>query len=144
METILVLIKPDGVARNLIPEILHRFQQAGLKIEKMKMGTADEGLATKHYVDLKDRQDIYWRNVNTLQEGPLVAVVFSGRNAILRARVTCGATEPIHGAQPGTIRGDFGNDTIHDADSEKRGLENLVHASDSAATAAREITLWFP
>jgi nucleoside-diphosphate kinase len=139
-----VLIKPDGVRRGLIPEILSRFQKAGLAIVKIQSGVADEDLAAKHYSNLAGRPEgIMERNVAFISSAMTVAVILEGREAVARVRATCGTTEPLNAA-PGTIRGDFGNDTFALANAQDRGLENLVHASDSPESARNEISLWFP
>ncbi len=138
------LLKPDAVRRRLIPEILDRFQKAGLEIIKIQSGFCDEDIAFQHYADLADRGNgIMDRNAHFISSGMTVALILEGNNAVARARATIGSTEPLK-ASPGTIRGDFGSDTIGDADRERRGLENLVHASDSDKSAKSEIKLWFP
>ena len=139
-----VLLKPDAVRRRLIPEILDRFQKAGLDIIKMQSGQCDDDLALKHYANLAERgAGIMERNAEFISSGMTVALILEGANAVARVRATIGATEPLK-ACPGTIRGDFGSDTILDANLGNRGLENLVHASDSDESAKAEIKLWFP
>jgi nucleoside-diphosphate kinase len=139
-----VLLKPDALRRRLIAEILDRLQKAGLDVIKIQSGHCDEETAFKHYANLADRgAGIMERNAHFISSGTTVALILEGPNAVARARATIGSTEPLKAA-PGTIRGDLGSDTIADANKEDRGLENLVHASDSDESAQAEIKLWFP
>ena len=130
-ERTLVLIKPDGVQRLLTGRILTRYEDRGLKIVGLKMVDVSRNLAERHYAIHRERP-FYGSLVDFITSAPLVAAVLEGPNAIGIVRAMNGATRPNE-ALPGTIRGDFALETA----------QNLVHASDSAETAATEITLWF-
>ena len=131
MERTFVMIKPDGVQRGLIGEIIHRFERRGLKIVGMKFVHVSQELAEKHYAVHKGRP-FYDSLISYITSGPVVAMVLEGTNAISVARNTMGATNPADAA-PGTIRADFGIEIGR----------NLVHGSDGPETAAFEIGLWF-
>ena len=130
-ERTVVLVKPDGVQRLLTGRILARFEERGLKLVGLKLVRADRSLAERHYAAHRDRP-FFGGLVEFITSGPLVAAVLEGPNAITVVRAMNGATRPQEAA-PGTIRGDFALETA----------QNLVHASDSADTAAAEIDLWF-
>ncbi len=136
-----VLIKPDGVYRGLIGEIIKRFEQRGLKIIGLKMVWVDEEHAGKHYEEHKGKP-FYQGLIDYLTEGPVVAMVIEGANAIENVRKIIGSTEPKK-SMPGTIRGDFAHISYERADSVGKPLKNLIHASDSPESAEREIKLWF-
>ncbi|AXE39156.1 nucleoside-diphosphate kinase [Acidipropionibacterium virtanenii] len=128
----LVLLKPDAVKRHLIGEIIGRYEARGLKVLAMQMRTIDGDLAKAHYAEHIGRE--YYQGLEDfITSGPLVAMVLEGRKAIQVVRATNGRTDCADAA-PGTIRGDFGT----------QQRRNLVHASDSPESAAREIGLWFP
>ena len=129
----LVLLKPDAVERNLVGEILGRFEAKGLKIAAMELRKLDADTLARHYEDHKGK-GFYAELVTFMSRGPVVALALEGPEdtwEIVRAMM--GATNP-RTAAPGTIRGDLG--TIF--------TENLVHGSDSAASAARELEIFFP
>ena len=132
MEQTCIIIKPDSVKRNLVGEIIRRYERKGLQIVAMQMLTASRELAQAHYEDLKDSA-FFDELVDFMTSGPVVVMVLAGENAIRAARHLNGATNPLEAA-PGTIRGDYGLQIS----------ENVVHASDTPAAAAREIALWFP
>jgi len=132
MEKTLVLIKPDGVQRGLIGEIITRFERKGLKIDAMKLLTMSRKLAEEHYAEHVGKP-FYEKLVNFMTSGPIVAMVIEGREAIKVVRKLAGATDPVE-AEPGTIRGDFS--TLEPA--------NTLHASDSPEAAEREIKRFFP
>lgn len=130
-ERTLVLIKPDGVQRQLVGRILARYEERGLKIIGLKLVRVDRGLAERHYA--AHREKPFFRGlVDFITSAPLVALALDGPNAIAVVRAINGATRP-HEAAPGTIRGDFALETA----------QNLVHASDSPETAGDELGLWF-
>ncbi len=132
LERTLVLIKPDGVERGLIGEIVSRFEKKGFKIVEMKMFKMDRSLAEAHYEDHKGKP-YYEKLINYITSGKIVAMVLEGENAVEIVRMMIGKTSPLE-ALPGTIRGDFAlNVTI-----------NLVHASDSQESARKEINRFFP
>ena len=130
-ERTLILIKPDGVQRALIGKIVDRYEARGLRIVGMKMVHADRALAEQHYAVHREKP-FFGGLVDFITSGPLVALALEGPNAIVIVRAINGATRP-HEAAPGTIRGDFAIETA----------QNIVHASDSAETAAFELDLWF-
>ncbi|MFD4292578.1 nucleoside-diphosphate kinase [Rhodococcus sp. NPDC058532] len=132
-ERTLVLIKPDGVARNLIGDILARVERKGLSVAALEMRTADADVAGKHYAEHVERP-FYPGLLEFITSGPLVAAVVEGHRAIAAFRQIAGGTDPVEKAAPGTIRGDHALD----------GQQNLVHGSDSVESAEREIALWFP
>ena len=132
MEETLVLIKPDGVKRHICGEILTRYERKGLQIKPMKLLQAPNELAEEHYAEHKDKP-FFGELVDFITSGPVLAFVLAGKNAVTSVRNINGATNPID-ATPGSIRGDY----ALTMDS------NVVHASDSVESAAREIQLWFP
>ena len=143
IEETLVLIKPDALERGFTGEILRRFENAGLRIRNVRWVCPDLWLVQKHYADLQVKNPrAFDRNTRYLAGKNALALVLAGVNAIAKVRALIGPTEPA-GAPPGTIRGDLSSDTINRADSEDRGLHNLVHAADSRDSARSEIALWF-
>jgi nucleoside-diphosphate kinase len=140
----LVLIKPDGVERGLIGEIIKRFEQRGLKIVGMKMVRVTDDLAQRHYTkQIEDRHGKHVRDylVNYLSSGPIVAVVVQGSSAISTVRKIVGTTYP--GESPiGTIRGDFAHASRDYVKKNQMG-KNLIHASEDEEQAKNELALWF-
>ena len=132
METTYVMIKPDGVQRGLIAEILGRFERKGLKLVGLKSVVPSQETAEAHYEVLKERP-FYPGLIKFVTSGPVVCMAWSGKDAITVARTLIGSTNGRE-ASPGTIRGDFGMDM---------GF-NMIHGSDAAETAAFELGLWFP
>lgn len=132
MEETLVLIKPDGVKRQLCGEILSRYECKGLEIKAMKLLQTPQELAEEHYAEHKDKP-FFGELVDFITSGPVLAFILGGQNAVASVRAINGATNPLD-ATPGSIRGDY----ALTLDS------NVVHASDSAESAAREMKLWFP
>ena len=132
MERTLVLIKPDGVRRNIIGEVISRIERKGLKIVAMELRTLDEETAKAHYEEHVEKP-FFSSLVEFITGGPLVAMVVEGNRAIEAFRSLAGATDPVLAA-PGTIRGDYGLDV----------QANIVHGSDSTYSAEREIKIWFP
>lgn len=132
-ERTLVLIKPDGVERQLIGEIISRIERKGLTIRALELRTVGEELARQHYAE-HDGKPFFGSLLEFITSGPVVAAVVAGPRAIAAFRQIAGGTDPVDKATPGTIRGDFGLETQF----------NLVHGSDSAESADREIALWFP
>ena len=137
----LVLIKPDGVQRCLSGRIISRFEDVGIKIVGMKMVWVDKEFAKDHYFEHVEK-DFYKGLETVLTMGPVIAMVLEGVEAIPKVRKLVGSTEP-HSAEPGTIRGDFAHVSYGYADSNKLGIKNLIHASDSPKSAEKEIKLWF-
>lgn len=173
MERSFVMIKPDGVRRGLADEIIKRLTDAGLEITAKKEVQADRDLAYQHYADSDEwyfntgsktvakmgkrvlnifgteepiaiAKEVREWLANYLVAGPVVAMIVSGpEGTVQKIRDLAGNTGPEF-ADKGTIRGDLGTDTYLKANTEKRAIENLIHASESAIEAEREIKLWFP
>ena len=131
IEKTFILVKPDGVKKNLVGNILARFEAKGLKIVALKMIVAPKEVAEPHYAEHKEKP-FFGELVDFITSSPLVAAVIEGENAIKAVRQLNGATNPLE-AVPGSIRGDYAL-TIG---------ENIVHGSDSPEAAAREIANWF-
>lgn len=130
-ESTFIMIKPDGVERGLVGEIVGRFERKGLKLNEIRMLTFDEALARRHYVEHVDKP-FFPDLLEFITSGPVVAMEWHGENAISAARNLMGATDPAQAA-PGTIRADFGLVVT----------ENLIHGSDSPESAARELDIFF-
>jgi nucleoside-diphosphate kinase len=171
-ERTLVVVKPDGVQRSLIGEIIKRYERVGLKLVAMKMLIPTEDMATKHYYDVggdewieevgrkaaaaykkkgekspyKTHADNGWAvlkaNAKYLSAGPVVAMVWQGYEAVELVRKITGATAPLL-ADVGTIRGDLTLDSYALADTDQRSVRNLIHASGSTEEADKEIAIWF-
>jgi nucleoside-diphosphate kinase len=129
----LLLIKPDGVERRLIGEIIGRIERKGLTVAALEMRVVSDELARQHYAE-HDGKPFFGSLLEFITSGPLVAAIVEGPRAVAAVRQLAGATDPVDGAAPGTIRADFGLEVQF----------NLVHGSDSAESAKREIGLWFP
>jgi nucleoside-diphosphate kinase len=130
-ERTLVLIKPDGVQRQLIGRIVDRYEERGLKVVGLKLVQVDRPLAERHY-DAHREKPFFGGLVDFIVSAPLVALALVGPNAIMVVRAINGATRP-HEAAPGTIRGDYALETA----------QNIVHASDGPEAATAELALWF-
>jgi len=130
-ERTLVLVKPDGVQRQLIGRILARYEERGLKVVGLKLVLTSRDLAERHYAAHRERP-FFGSLVDFITSSPLVALALQGPNAIAVVRAINGATRP-HEAAPGTIRGDFALETA----------QNIVHASDGPDAAETELGLWF-
>ena len=141
IEKSLVIIKPDGVERSLVGEIINRFENTGLKIIGMKMVWIDKKFAEQHYSAHKSKP-FFKELVDFITEGPVVAVVFEGVHAVENVRRLVGSTSP-HESAPGTIRGDFAHISMAYASKKGLGGKNVVHASGSKKEADEEIKLWF-
>ncbi len=170
LEQTLVLIKPDGVARGLVGEIVSRFERIGLKITAMKMILPQHADVDRHYElteewmqavydkakkkyedlgqefpygDYKSYGESIKRGlVEFLKSGPIVALVLEGEQAVALVRKLVGATEPMSAA-PGTIRGDYSLDSYALSNTQNRPLRNLIHASGTVDEAKKEIVIWF-
>ena len=132
MERTLILVKPDAFARSLTGEVIARFERKGLRIAALKAMQVDRELAERHYAEHTDKP-FFGDLVEFITSGPLVAAVFEGHEAVVAARQVIGATNPLE-ASPGSIRGDYALEV----------QTNLVHGSDSAESAEREVGLFFP
>ncbi len=136
LEQTLVLVKPDGVARNLTGEIVRRIEAKGYQLIDIRLVTADRELLATHYAE-HEGKPFYEPLIQFMESGPIVAIRVSGHRVIEGFRSLAGTTDPTTAA-PGTIRGDLGRDWGLDVQ------QNLVHGSDSVETAERELALWFP
>jgi nucleoside-diphosphate kinase len=135
-EKTLILVKPDGVRRGLVGEIISRVETKGYVIDAVRMLQADAALLEKHYAEHVGKP-FYEPLVEFMMSGPIVAIVASGNRVIEGFRSLAGATDPTVAA-PGTIRGDLARD------QGTKVMQNLVHGSDSPESAAREIQIFFP
>ena len=137
----LVLVKPDGVARGIVGDIIKRFEQRGLKIVGLKLVKIDEDFSKEHYAAHIDKE--FYKGLETfIVSGPVVAMVVEGVDAIENVRKLAGATES-KSALPGTIRGDYSHVSYSHADERGISVKNVVHASGDAADAEKEVALWF-
>jgi nucleoside-diphosphate kinase len=132
-ERTLVLVKPDGVSRGLVGEVISRIERKGLTLAALELRHVSRELAEQHYAEHAERP-FFGSLVEFITGGPVVAIVVEGVRAIPAFRQLAGGTDPVEKAVPGSIRGDYGTEVQY----------NLVHGSDSADSAKREIDLWFP
>ncbi|MCY3538865.1 MAG: nucleoside-diphosphate kinase [Acidimicrobiia bacterium] len=130
-EETFVMVKPDGVRRGLVGEVISRFERKGLELRRLEMRVPDPSIAAVHYQE-HEGKPFYQSLLDFITSGPVVAMRWSGESAVAVARTLIGATNPVE-APPGTIRGDFGLEV----------QKNLVHGSDSPTSAARELAIWF-
>ena len=135
-EQTLILVKPDGVKRGLVGEVIARIERKGYKVTNLKMLTADRTLLAKHYAE-HEGKPFYEPLLEFMGSGPIVAMIAEGNRVIEGFRSLAGATDPTVAA-PGTIRGDLARD------QGTKVMQNLVHGSDSPESAAREIQIFFP
>ena len=131
-ERTLLLIKPDGVERRLVGEIVGRIERKGLTFAALELRNVGDELARRHYAE-HEGKPFFAPLLEFITSGPVVAAIVQGPRAVAAVRQLAGATDPVEKAAPGTIRGDFGLETQF----------NLVHGSDSPESAEREIALWF-
>ncbi|MGB3404144.1 MAG: nucleoside-diphosphate kinase [Microcoleaceae cyanobacterium] len=131
MERTFIAIKPDGVQRKLVGEVIRRFEAKGFTLVGLKLMQVSQELAEEHYSVHKERP-FFGGLIEFITSGPLVAMVWEGEGVVASARKIIGATNPLQ-AEPGTIRGDFGISVGR----------NLIHGSDATETAEQEIKLWF-
>jgi nucleoside-diphosphate kinase len=131
VENTYVMVKPDGVTRGLVGEVVGRLERKGLKLENMRMLTITEEMASRHYAEHTDKP-FFGDLVDFITSGPVVAMEWSGPDAVVVARNLMGVTNPVDAA-PGTIRGDYGLVIT----------ENIVHGSDSVESAERELGIFF-
>jgi len=135
-EKTLILVKPDGVARGLVGEVISRIEAKGYAIDSLRMLQADRSLLEQHYAEHIGKP-FYEPLVEFMMSGPIVAIVASGNRVIEGFRSLAGVTDPTVAA-PGTIRGDLARD------QGTKVVQNIVHGSDSPESAAREIQIFFP
>eukprot|EP00800_Vazella_pourtalesii_P020003 TRINITY_DN6950_c0_g1_i1.p1 TRINITY_DN6950_c0_g1~~TRINITY_DN6950_c0_g1_i1.p1 ORF type:complete len:180 (-),score=12.67 TRINITY_DN6950_c0_g1_i1:16-492(-) len=131
LERTYIMVKPDGVDRGLISDIMKRFEQRGYKLVALKMLKPKKDLLEKHYEDLKHKK-FFPELVRFMSSGPVVCMIWSGLNVVKTGRILLGETDPLD-SKPGTIRGDFCIDIGR----------NICHGSDSVESAEKEIALWF-
>ncbi|MEY3890132.1 MAG: nucleoside-diphosphate kinase [Actinobacteria bacterium] len=134
-EQTLILVKPDGVKRGLVGEVIARVERKGYKITNLRMLTADRNLLAKHYAE-HEGKPFYEPLMEFMASGPIVAMVAEGERVIEGFRKLAGATDPTT-AEPGTIRGDLARD------QGTKVVQNIVHGSDSPESASREIKIFF-
>jgi nucleoside-diphosphate kinase len=132
-ERTLVLVKPDGVSRGLVGEVISRIERKGLTLAALELRHVERSLAEQHYAE-HDGKPFFGSLLEFITSGPVVAIVVEGPRAIAAFRQLAGGTDPVEKAVPGSLRGDFGTEVQY----------NLVHGSDSTESAEREIKLWFP
>ena len=132
VESTFIMVKPDGVVRGLVGEVIGRLERKGLQLEAIRMLRVGVDLATSHYAEHVDKP-FFRELLSFITNGSVVAMRWSGESAVEVARTLVGATDPKKAA-PGTIRGDLALTITH----------NLVHGSDAPESAARELSLWFP
>jgi len=130
-ERTFVMVKPDGVRRRLVGEVIARLERKGYDIVEMRLFTIDEGLAGRHYAEHTEKP-FFSELVSFITSGPVVAMAVEGPEAVLGCRQIMGATKPLE-AVPGSIRGDYATEITF----------NIVHGSDSPESAARELELFF-
>jgi nucleoside-diphosphate kinase len=131
-ERTLVLVKPDGVSRGLVGEVIGRIERKGLTLAALELRNVERSVAEQHYAEHAERP-FFSSLLEFITSGPLVAMVVEGENAIAAFRQLAGATNPVQAAT-GSIRGDYAVEVQY----------NIVHGSDSPESAKREIDLWFP
>ena len=169
-EQTLVIVKPDGVQRGLIWDVIHRYEQCGLKLVGLKMLIPTKKLTLDHYsIDpdwaiksgtktfesykakglplpgkdpVEFAEGIRRKLMDFMSSGPVVAMIWQGMGAVAVVRKITGSTEPLTSA-PGTIRGDYTIDSYTSADADARAVRNIIHASGSVEEAAKEIPIWF-
>ena len=134
-EQTLILVKPDGVKRGLVGEVIARVERKGYKITNLRMLTADRNILAKHYAE-HEGKPFYEPLMEFMASGPIVAIVAEGERVIEGFRKLAGATDPTT-AEPGTIRGDLARD------QGTKVVQNIVHGSDSPESANREIKIFF-
>ncbi|GHF61898.1 nucleoside-diphosphate kinase [Amycolatopsis bartoniae] len=132
-ERTLVLVKPDGVKRGLVGEVVSRIERKGLSLAALELRTVERSIAEEHYAEHKEKP-FFGELLEFITSGPVVAIAVEGPRAITAFRQLAGGTDPVEKATPGTLRGDFALETQF----------NLVHGSDSPESAERELKLWFP
>lgn len=136
MQETLFIIKPDGVKRGLVGEVLRRIERRGFRLTRLEMRQADKNILARHYEELLEKP--FYHQIETyMLEGPIVVGTFSGSDAVKTWRKTMGVTNPAE-AELGTIRADFAQGPDENGD-----MRNMVHGSDSVEAAKREIEIWF-
>lgn len=141
LERTFVAIKPDAVQRGITGQILHRLERSGMRLSAMKMIQADDETLQEHYSEHVGK-DFYEGLREFMKEGPIIAMVWEGVNAVENIRKIVGDTAPKE-ARPGTIRGDFAHISFEHADEEGKAVKNIIHASGNHEEAKKEVKIWF-
>lgn len=141
LERTFVALKPDAVQRGIVGDVIKRLERSGMRLSAMKMVQADDDILQEHYSEHVDK-DFYEGLKNFMQEGPIVAMVLEGVNAVENVRKLVGETAPKE-AQPGTIRGDFAHISFEHADEKGKAVKNIIHASGNPEEAEEEVSIWF-
>ncbi len=141
VERTFIALKPDAVQRGVVGEILERFERAGLRIAALKMVQATDDVLEDHYAEHVDK-DFYDALAEFMKDGPVIAGVLEGVEAVDNVRKLVGETEPYEAA-PGTIRGDFSHMSMEHADEKGEAVKNVIHAAGTPEEAAEEISIWF-
>lgn len=141
LERTFVALKPDAVQRGIVGDVIKRLERSGMRLSAMKMVQADDDILQEHYSEHVDK-DFYAGLKEFMQEGPIVAMVWEGVNAVENVRKLVGETAPKQAA-PGTIRGDFAHMGYAHADETGNAVKNLIHASGEKDEAAEEVEIWF-
>lgn len=132
-ERTLVLVKPDGVSRGLVGEVISRIERKGLTLAALELRDVQRSVAEEHYAEHKEKP-FFGDLLEFITSGKVVAMIVEGPRAVTAFRQLAGGTDPVEKATPGTLRGDYALETQF----------NLVHGSDSPESAERELKLWFP
>lgn len=141
LERTFVALKPDAVQRGIVGDVIKRLERSGMRLSAMKMVQADDEILQEHYSEHVNK-DFYEGLKEFMQEGPIVAMVLEGVNAVENVRKLVGETAPKE-AQPGTIRGDFAHVSFEHADEKGQAVKNLIHASGNLEEAKEEVSIWF-
>ncbi len=141
LERTFVAIKPDAVQRGITGQILERLERSGMRLSAMKMIRADDETLEDHYSEHVEK-DFYEGLRDFMKEGPIIAMVWEGVNAVENIRKLVGDTAPKE-AKPGTIRGDFAHISFEHADEKGKAVKNIVHASGNHEEAEKEVGIWF-
>lgn len=140
-EQTFVALKPDAVQRGIVGDIINRLERSGMRLAATRMLHADDEILREHYSEHVDK-DFYKGLRDFMKEGPVIAMVWEGVNAVENVRKLVGETAPKE-AQPGTIRGDFAHVSFEHADDEGKAVKNLIHASGNKEEAEQEVQIWF-
>jgi nucleoside-diphosphate kinase len=141
LERTFVALKPDAVQRGIVGQVINRLERSGMRLSAMKMVQAGDDVLQEHYSEHVDKE-FYEGLKDFMQEGPVVAMVWEGVNAVANIRKLVGETAPKE-ADPGTIRGDFAHMSFAHADDTGKAVKNIIHASGEPEEAKEEVAIWF-
>jgi len=141
LERTFVALKPDALQRGIVGDVIKRLERSGMRLSAVKMVEADDELLEQHYSEHVGKK-FYQGLKEFMQEGPVIAMVWEGVNAVENVRKLVGDTSPKE-AQPGTIRGDFAHMGFEHADTTGKAVKNIIHASGNAEEAQKEVSIWF-